>query len=193
MVRLSKSRKRKQKGGCGCAANMTGGKRRYSKHKSRRRKRRKKVSKRTKRRRKRRRKSRRKSRRKRQRGGNLLANPNMSGFKCNTPGNLGEHFGNKVRTQGFLPDPANLNRNTKMNIQKGGGFMQDFGLGDVLQYWYKGNDAITNTTHRYKGGKAEPDADVMHQPRLKGKGYVFNHSNIGEAHNIAAEEVAAGI
>ena len=191
MVRLSKTRKRKQKGGCGCAANMSGGKRRYRKYKSRRKRKRKRILKRTKRRLRNKRK--RKSRLKKQRGGNLLANPNMSGFKCNTPGNLGDHFGNKLNTQPFLPDSANLNRNTKMNIQKGGGFMQDFGLGDVLQYWYKGNDAVSNTIHRYKGGKLKPNADVMYQPRLKGEGYIFNHSNVGKTHSKAALDVAADI
>ena len=169
----SKRKSRKQKGGgCGCAAQMTGGKRRTK----RRRKKRTKRVRRTKRKRRKRRKRRRK-----QKGGNLLMKSSTTGFKCDNPKNLGAHFGNPLNSDPFLPDPNNSNKN-----MKGGGIWND-----MKTYWWKGNDALTNTVHRYKGGKPKVSADIMVQPGLnKDKIYMHQNPDLGTIHKNAATEVA---
>ena len=63
----------------------------------------------------------------------------------------------------FLPDPEYLHTNMKM---KGGGFLHDFGLGDALSAYYKGNVAAINTYNTYKGHKKLPSPDVTVQPRM---------------------------
>lgn len=180
MVRLSRAYKkkmggrrksRKQRGGgCGCASPMAGGKRRT---KRRRRKKTKRVR-RTKRKRRKKRKRRRK-----QRGGNLLASSNDSNLSCNYPKNLGNHFGNKLNSYPFLPDPQNNNGN-----MKGGGLWSD-----VKQYWWKGNDAITNTGQTYKGAKHKVPVDTLVHPGMGDKQYTYRSTNLGEIHNAKATEV----
>lgn len=180
MVRLSKVYKKKlnkrktkkrQRGGCGCAKAMLGGKR---KTKRRRRRKIKRVKK-TKRRRRRRRAK------KRQRGGNLLSSPCSSGFECSNPKNLGAHFGNKLNTN-VMPAPINSNNNFNL---KGGGVWSD-----LKQYWWKGNDALTNTVQRYKGGKPKVSSDIMHQPRLsKDKVYQSRNMDLGSIHESSSRDV----
>ena len=166
MVRLSRAYKKKMRGrrksrkqrggGCGCASPMAGGKRR------------------TKRKRRKKRKRRRK-----QRGGNLLASSNDSNLSCNYPKNLGNHFGNKLNSYPFLPDPQNNNGN-----MKGGGLWSD-----VKQYWWKGNDAITNTGQTYKGAKHKVPVDTLVHPGMGDKQYTYRSTNLGEIHNAKATEV----
>ena len=45
------------------------------------------------------------------------------------------------------------------SAQKGGGFLDDIGLGDVLLNYYKGTNTISNQPIRYKGGKPLMKAD----------------------------------
>mgnify|MGYP001158218384 CR=1 FL=1 len=182
MVRLSRAYKKKMRGkrksrkqrggGCGCAAPMTGGKRRT---KRRRRKRTKRVR-RTKRKRRKRRKRRRK-----QKGGNLLMNSSSTGLKCNYPENLGAHFGDPLNPNPYLPDPINNNGN-----MKGGGVWSD-----IKNYWWKGNDALTNTVHRYKGAAPKISSDILVQPHLsKTRTFIPNHPDLGTFHKNAATEVS---
>ena len=180
MVRLSRAYKKKMRGrrksrkqrggGCGCASPMAGGKRRT---KRRRRKKSKRVR-RTKRKRRKKRKRRRK-----QRGGNLLASSNDSNLSCNYPKNLGNHFGNKLNSNPYYPDTQNNNGN-----MKGGGLWSD-----VKQYWWKGNDALTNTGQTYKGGKHKVPVDTLVHPRMGDKQYTYRSTNLDEIHNTNAEEV----
>lgn len=169
-MRGGKRKSRKQRGGCGCAKSMAGGKR---KTKRRRRKKTKRVR-RTKRTRRKKRKRRRK-----QRGGNLLASSNDSNFSCNYPKNLGNHFGNKLNPNPYYPDPHNNNGN-----MKGGGLWSD-----VKQYWWKGNDAITNTGNTYKGAKHKVPVDTLVHPGMADKQYTYRSTNLGEIHNAKAAEV----
>ena len=156
MVRLSRAYKKKMRskrksrkqrgGGCGCASKMSGGKRRTK----RRRKKTKRVRK-TKRKRRKKRKRRRK-----QRGGNLLASSNDSNLSCNYPKNLGNHFGNKLNPNTYHTYPINSNGN-----MKGGGLWSD-----VKQYWWKGNDALTNTGHTYKGEPHKVPVNTLVHPDI---------------------------
>ena len=184
MARLSrvnknkKKTKKRQRGGCGCASKgMMGGKRRTKRRTKRRRRRKVKRVKKTKRRRRRKLKR----AKKRQRGGNLLAKPGSSGFDCSNPKNLGAHFGNKLNTN-VMPAPINSNNNFKQN---GGGLW-----GDLQNYWWKGNDALTNTVHRYKGDKPVVSSDIMHQPGLsKDKVYQSRNMDLAGAHLEAVRVV----
>ena len=114
-------------------------------------------------------------RRRRMRGGGCgCASPMVGGgpapYKCNYPSNIGRVMtGHALNTNQSLPDPKSLNQNFrahKVKGQKGGFFMQDFGLGDVLLNWYKGTNMVTNAGHRYRGAANEPKADPMYQPEL---------------------------
>jgi hypothetical protein len=183
MTRINrKYKKRKtlkrQKGGCGCA--MRGGKRRKRKNT-------KKYEKKRRRRKTRKSRKRHKSRRKRkrQRGGNLLVSPKNSGLSCNYSGNPGAFFGNKLRENPFLPDSVNTNTN-----MKGGGFLQDFGLGDIQLNFWKAQDIGPNSLHRYKGGKQNVSSDPMVQ-NLKGKTHVFNHNDIASIHQSSSNNAAS--
>ena len=177
---IRKRRKRQRGGNCGCAESLVGGRRR------RRRKSRKRKS--------RKRKSRRKRRRRRQRGGNLLV---PATFKCDYPSNVGEVFtGIKYNKNPYLPDPITTNRNTKRvpklkHNLKGGGFMDDFGLGDALLGYYKGTNAVSNVPIRYKGGKTLPSADPMYQPGLLSNAAEYRTANIPEIYNKASTTAAA--
>ena len=179
MVRLSRAYKKKMRGrrksrkqrggGCGCASPMAGGKRRT--------KRRRKKTKRVRRTKRKRRKKR--KRRRKQRGGNLLASSNDSNLSCNYPKNLGNHFGNKLNPNPYFPDPQNNNGN-----MKGGGLWSD-----VKQYWWKGNDAITNTGQTYKGEKHKVPVDTLVHPGMADKQYTYRSLNLGDIHNTKANEV----
>jgi len=173
-----RKRKRQRGGSCGCAESLVGGRRRR-KRKSRKRKSRK-------------RKSRRK-RRRRQRGGNLLA---PATFKCNYPSNVGEIFTDVgVNLTQTLPDPITTNRNSKIvprlkHNLKGGGFMDDFGLGDALLGYYKGTNAASNLPIRYKGGKPLQSADPMYQPGLLSNAAEYRTANVPEIYNKASSTAA---
>ena len=179
MVRLSRAYKKKMRskrksrkqrgGGCGCASQMSGGKRRTK----RRRKKTKRVRK-TKRKRRKKRKRRRK-----QRGGNLLASSNDSNLSCNYPKNLGNHFGNKLNPNTYHTYPINSNGN-----MKGGGLWSD-----VKQYWWKGNDALTNTGHTYKGKTHKVPINTLVHPEMGDRPYSYRSVDLGEIHSDMAEEV----
>ena len=101
----------------------------------------------------------------------------MGQYNCVYPSNVGEIFtGIKLNKNPVLPDPINTNGNTRTVQklkQKGGGFLDNIGLGDGLLGWYKGTNAISNVPIRYKGGQplipnwlsqiptADPPAGVM--------------------------------
>lgn len=121
------------------------------------------------------RKSKKKRRRKRQRGG--------SSFSCNYPKNLGAHFGNKLNASPFLPDPINSNTNIKSSM-KGGGLWSD-----VKQYWWKGNNAVTNTHKTYTGDKHDISPDPMVQ-KLSVKNYDYDSFDFAGEHNTVSDEVS---
>jgi len=148
-----------------CKMKRGGGRRKSKRKKSKRKKRRKKKTKKRKRRR-------------RQRGG----------YKCDYPSNVGEIFtGIKLNKNPYLPDPINSNSNIKQR-QKGGGFMDNFGMGDALLGWYKGTNAVSNVPIRYKGGKNLMDANPMHQPGLLNKIPVHKTANVPKFYNTASDE-----
>ena len=179
-IRKRRRKKRQSGGSCGCAESLVGGRRR------RRRKSNKRKS--------RKRKSCRRRRRRRQRGGNLLA---PATFKCNYPSNVGEIFTDVgVNLTQTLPDPITTNRNSKIvpklkHNLKGGGFMDDFGLGDALLGYYKGTNAASNLPIRYKGGKPLPSADPMYQPGLLSNVAEYRTANIPEIYNKASTTAAS--
>ena len=152
------------------------------KRKSKRRKSKRKKSKRKKRRKK---KTKKRRRRKRQRGG-------MGQYNCVYPSNVGEIFtGIKLNKNPVLPDPINTNGNTRTVQklkQKGGGFLDNIGLGDGLLAWYKGTNAISNVPIRYKGGKALMKADPMHQPGLYHEEPVHKTANVPKFYSSASDK-----
>ena len=80
--------------------------------------------------------------------------------------------------------PAPINSNNNFNL-KGGGVWSD-----LKQYWWKGNDALTNTVQRYKGGKPKVSSDIMHQPRLsKDKVYQSRNMDLGSIHESSSRDV----
>ena len=84
--------------------------------------------------------------------------------------------GYKNNTNPFLPDPNPLNSNLKSNVNmRGGGFMYDFGLGDLLNNYYKATDFGKNIWHRYKGNKKEVPVNTTYQPELR-KNVIPEHS-----------------
>ena len=115
-----------------------------------------------------------------------------STYKCNYPTNVGEIFtGYKLNTNPFLPDPKYTgNTNIRSNTQKGGGFMDDIGLGDALLGYYKATNTAQNIPIRYKGGKPVMPADPMHQPGLVGKGYNKMTANIPQMYNSSSQIAA---
>jgi hypothetical protein len=127
-----------------------------------------------------------------QRGGGLL---NPSAFKCNNSSNMGEFF-TKIpnNTNPFLPDPISSNNNLRvprlLKSQNGGGFMDNFGLGDALLGWYKGTNAVNNLPIRYKGGKQLMPADPTHQPGLTKAVFHKTTSNIPLLYEQASAKAA---
>ena len=115
-----------------------------------------------------------------------------STYKCNYPTNVGEIFtGYKLNTNPFLPDPKYTNNtNIRSNTQKGGGFMDDIGLGDALLGYYKATNTAQNIPIRYKGGKPVMPADPMHQPGLVGKGYNKMTPNVPQMYNSSSQIAA---
>ena len=147
------------------------------KRKSKRRKSKRKKSKRKKRRKK---KTKKRRRRKRQRGG----------YKCDYPSNVGEIFtGIKLNKNPYLPDPINSNTNIRTSHkQKGGGFMDNWGMGDALLGWYKGTNAVSNIPIRYKGGKPLMNANPMHQPGLLKEEHIHKTANIPVMYRSASDK-----
>jgi len=90
-------------------------------------------------------------------------------YGCKYPQNVGSIMtGYKNNTNPFLPDPNPLNSNLRSHVNmKGGGFMYDFGLGDLLSNYYKATDFGKNIWHRYKGNKKEMPVNTTHQPELR--------------------------
>ena len=120
---------------------------------------------------------------KHQRGG-------YSTYKCNYPTNVGEIFtGIPLNKNPFLPDPKYGNTNIKSG-QKGGGFLDDIGLGDVLLNYYKGTNTISNQPIRYKGGKPLMKADPMHQPGLVAPVAAKTTANIPQFYNVSSQSAA---
>lgn len=150
-----------------------------------RRKRRKSKRKKSKRKRRRKKKTKKRRRRKRQRGG-------MGQYNCVYPSNVGEIFtGIKLNKNPVLPDPINTNGNTRTVQklkQKGGGFLDNIGLGDGLLGWYKGTNAISNVPIRYKGGQPLMKADPMHQPGLYHEEPVHKTANVPKFYSSASDK-----
>ena len=147
-------------------------KRRKSRKKSKRKKRRKKKTK-------------KRRRRRRQRGG-------MGQYNCVYPSNVGEIFtGIKLNKNPVLPDPINTNGNTRTVQklkQKGGGFLDNIGLGDGLLGWYKGTNTVSNIPIRYKGGQPLMKADPMHQPGLYHEEPVHKTANVPKFYSSASDK-----
>ena len=113
-----------------------------------------------------------------------------STYKCNYPTNVGEIFtGYKLNTNPFLPDPKYGNSNIRSR-QKGGGLMDDIGLGDVLLNYYKGTNAISNQPIRYKGGKPLMKADPMYQPNLTAPVAAKITPNVPQFYNVSSQSAA---
>ena len=123
--------------------------------------------------------------RRRQRGG--CGGPT---YKCNYPSNVGEIFtGIPLNKNPFLPDPKYGNSNIRSR-QKGGGLMDDIGLGDVLLNYYKGTNAISNQPIRYKGGKPLMKADPMYQPNLSAPVAAKITPNVPQFYNVSSQSAA---
>ena len=90
-------------------------------------------------------------------------------YGCKYPQNIGSVItGYANNTNPFLPDPNPLNSNIRPHVlQKGGGSMNDFGLGDLLINYNKATNFGQNIWHRYKGNKNEMPANPTHQPELR--------------------------
>tara|TARA_B100000902_G_scaffold69109_1_gene75053 strand:- start:1673 stop:2233 length:561 start_codon:yes stop_codon:yes gene_type:complete len=111
-------------------------------------------------------------------------------YKCNYPTNVGEIFtGYKLNTNPILPDPQNSNSNIRSG-QKGGGLLDDIGLGDALLGYYKTTNTARNIPIRYKGGKPVMPADPMHQPGLVGSGYNKTTPNVPQMYNSSSQIAA---
>ena len=113
-----------------------------------------------------------------------------STYKCNYPTNVGEIFtGYKLNTNPFLPDPKYSNNNIRSG-QKGGGFLDDIGLGDALLGYYKATNTAQNIPIRYKGGKPVMPADPMHQPGLVNPGFNKMTPNVPQMYNSSSQVAA---
>ena len=113
-----------------------------------------------------------------------------STYKCIYPTNVGEIFtGYKLNTNPFLPDPKYSNNNVRGG-QKGGGFLDDIGLGDALLGYYKTTNTTKNIPIRYKGGKPVMPADPMHQPGLVDSGYNKTTPNVPQMYNSSSQVAA---
>ena len=149
------------------------------------RKKQRKSRKKSKRKKRRKKKTKKRRRRRRQRGG-------MGQYNCVYPSNVGEIFtGIKLNKNPVLPDPINTNGNTRTVQklkQKGGGFLDNIGLGDGLLGWYKGTNAISNVPIRYKGGKALMKADPMHQPGLYHEEPIHKTANVPKFYTQASDK-----
>ena len=99
-------------------------------------------------------------------------------YGCKYPQNMGKIItGYSNNTNPFLPDPNPLNSNLRSHVvpQKGGGLMNDFGLGDLLLNYYKATDFGKNIWHRYNGNKKLISAEPTHQPELR-KDINYDHT-----------------
>ena len=126
----------------------------------------------------------------RQRGGNLLR---PSTFNCNYPKNIGEIFTNiPLNKNPLLPDPKNSNSNIVEHTksQKGGGFLDDIGLGDPLLNYYKVSNTAQNIPIRYKGGKPVMPADPMHQPGLTSGKFIKVTPNVPNMFSSSSQTAA---
>ena len=114
-------------------------------------------------------------------------------YGCKNPQNMGELItGYANNTNPFLPDPKLLNSNLRLhNLQKGGGVMYDFGLGDLLLNYEKATDFGKNIWHRYKGNKKEVSANTTHQPELR-KNVPYEHTtgDLPEFYSLSAAKAA---
>lgn len=90
-------------------------------------------------------------------------------YGCKYPQNIGNIItGYANNTNPFLPDPNPLNSNVRPHsVQKGGGSMYDFGLGDLLLNYHKATNLGKNMWHRYKGNKNEMSENPTHHPELR--------------------------
>ena len=111
-------------------------------------------------------------------------------YGCKNPQNMGELItGYANNTNPFLPNPKSLNSNLRVHQQKGGGFMYDFGLGDLLLNYQKATDFGKNVWHRYKGNKKEVSANTTHQPELrKNVPYEHNTADVPRFYEIATDK-----
>ena len=99
-------------------------------------------------------------------------------YGCKYPQNMGKIItGYSNNTNPFLPDPNPLNSNLRSHVvlQKGGGLMNDFVLGDLLLNYYKASDFGKNIWHRYNGNKKLMSAEPTHQPELR-KDIKYDHT-----------------
>ncbi len=99
-------------------------------------------------------------------------------YGCKYPENMGKIItGYSNNTNPFLPDPNPLNSNLRSHVvpQKGGGLMNDFGLGFLLLNYYKATDFGKNIWHRYNGNKKLMSAEPTHQPELR-KDIKYEHT-----------------
>ena len=125
-----------------------------------------------------------------QKGGSLLA---PGAFKCNYPTNVGEIFtGIPLNKNPLLPDPINSNSNIVEHVkhQKGGGFLDDIGLGDALLGYYKATNTASNIPIRYKGGQLVMPADPMHQPGLTSGKFIKVTPNVPNMYSSASQTAA---
>jgi len=98
-------------------------------------------------------------------------------YGCNYPQNIGTIItGHSNNTNPFLPDPNPLNSNIRPHVlsQKGGNFMYDFGLGDLLLNYHTATNIGSNLMHKYNGNKDVMPANPTHQPELR-KGLVADN------------------
>tara|TARA_Y100000591_G_C21837699_1_gene703581 strand:+ start:1452 stop:1997 length:546 start_codon:yes stop_codon:yes gene_type:complete len=115
-------------------------------------------------------------------------------YGCNYPENMGKIItGYSNNTNPFLPDPNPLNSNLRPHVvgQKGGGWMYDFGLGDLLLNYYKATDFGKNVWHRYKGNKKLTSAEPTNQPELR-KNIIPQHNtaNLPEFYELSTTKAA---
>ena len=115
-------------------------------------------------------------------------------YGCNYPENMGKIITGYANNKNpFLPDPNPLNSNLRPHVvgQKGGGWMNDFGLGDLLFNYYKATDFGKNMWHRYKGNKKLMSAEPTHQPEMrKNIPYEHNTPDLPKYYEIATEKAA---
>ena len=115
-------------------------------------------------------------------------------YGCNYPENMGKIFTGYANNKNpFLPDPNPLNSNLRPHVvgQKGGGWMNDFGLGDLLLNYYKATDFGKNVWHRYKGNKNVMSSEPTHQPELR-KNIPYEHktANVPKFYEVSTGKAA---
>ena len=115
-------------------------------------------------------------------------------YGCKYPENMGKILtGYSNNTNPFLPDPNPLNSNLRSHKvpQKGGGFMYDFGLGDLLLNYYKAADFGQNVWHRYRGNKKLTSAETTHQPKLRRNiPYEYSSADLPKYYEVSTEKAA---